>query len=271
MLDQTAEAALRGQYGGYDWTTIQLGCSGARVYRLSGPTDLYVKLMPSGDPDPANQPHREAECLVWLAEQNVPAPKVVDVGTIDEDDYLVTEALPGRPASYDWPEHQRMSVVDAIADFAAELHRLDVASCPFDRRLRVRVPAAQEAAAVGDVHPSRLPRPYRDWQVGRIVTELVSLARIAGREEAVVAHGDYCLPNVLICPDTLRPTGIVDVGRFGVADRYVDVALMTYSLSRPDLNEQFGPGHAERFMYRYGEIPADEHRLELYRLLDFFA
>jgi aminoglycoside phosphotransferase len=81
-----------------------------------------------------------------------------------------------------------------------------------------------------------------------------------------VTHGDYCAPNVFIDPGTLRFCGILDLGRLGVGDRYLDLALMVKSLR--GLNPQYGglPA-ARRFVELYGGDP-DDPRIEHYITLD---
>lgn len=82
-----------------------------------------------------------------------------------------------------------------------------------------------------------------------------------------VTHGDYCAPNVFIDPGTLRFCGILDLGRLGVGDRYVDLALMFKSL-RGGLNPQYGgPPAARRFVEAYGADP-DDPRIAYYIDLD---
>ncbi|MER7244261.1 phosphotransferase [Kribbella sp. NPDC000426] len=81
-----------------------------------------------------------------------------------------------------------------------------------------------------------------------------------------VTHGDYCAPNVFIDPETLRFCGILDLGRLGAGDRYLDLALMFKSLR--GLNPQYGglPA-ARRFVELYGGDP-DDPRIEQYITLD---
>ncbi|MGH8793229.1 MAG: APH(3') family aminoglycoside O-phosphotransferase [Stackebrandtia sp.] len=268
-----ARDALRRAYPDHVWSRARHGgsYSGAEVWRLAGDEGLYVKIVEEwGGPDPGASPLAEAERLAWLRGQNVPCPQVVDAGVIEEWEYLVTREAPGRAACEEWPAHRRMDVVDALADFARDLHALPVDACPFDRTLKTTAPAAQEIAALGEVDMNSLDPRRRGWSSTRLILEMLTAARQVGREEPAVCHGDYCLPNVLLDPDTLRVTAVVDTGRAGVADRYQDLALATRSLADAGLNVQFGPEHAARFLYRYGESPVDVERIDFYRLLDEF-
>ncbi|MFC0623779.1 phosphotransferase [Kribbella deserti] len=85
-------------------------------------------------------------------------------------------------------------------------------------------------------------------------------------ERTVVAHGDYCAPNVFVDPETLRFSGVLDVGYLGAGDPYVDLALMYKSLSN-GLNPQYGGLAASvGFVEAYGGDPA-EPRIQAY--IDF--
>ncbi|HEY7816158.1 MAG TPA: phosphotransferase, partial [Nakamurella sp.] len=86
-------------------------------------------------------------------------------------------------------------------------------------------------------------------------------------EDPVVCHGDLCLPNVLADAHTGRITGVIDLGRLGVADRHQDLALATRSLG--PANPQFGPDAAQVFLTAYG-LPVEPALLAFYRLLDEF-
>jgi kanamycin kinase len=78
-------------------------------------------------------------------------------------------------------------------------------------------------------------------------------------EDLVVCHGDYCLPNILI--DHGKITGYVDLGELGIADRWWDLAVGSWSVTW-----NLGPGLETHFLAAYGVAP-DEERMAFYRLL----
>lgn len=61
--------------------------------------------------------------------------------------------------------------------------------------------------------------------------------------------------------DDGRAVGFLDLGEAGLADRWRDLAVATWSVTW-----NFGPGHEERFLSAYG-ADWDAHRRDLYRLL----
>jgi kanamycin kinase len=261
---------LRQRYCHYAWERVNVGHSDAVVFRLdasTGTDSLYAKVsMPPGLA--GTELTGETARIEWLATQGAPVPEVVEHGEEDGVAWLVTRALPGRRASAPWPADQRAEVVDALVDIALALHALPAADCPFDRSLAVSVPEAKAAAVAGLVDLADLDEERRGWGTPRLLAELA--ATVPSDEDVVVCHGDFCLPNILVDPETLRPTGVVDLGRIGVADRYADLALAVRSLAGP-LNRQYGPDHARRFLDRYllGE-PVDNDRIAFYCLLDEF-
>jgi aminoglycoside phosphotransferase len=83
----------------------------------------------------------------------------------------------------------------------------------------------------------------------------------------VVTHGDYAAPNVFIDPETLQFSGMLDVGKLGMGDKYVDLALMYKSLAN-GRNPQYGLVYAARsFVEQYGGDP-DDSRIPYYIGLD---
>jgi len=238
------------------WQPVTMGRSGAVVLRGDG---VYRKHTAAAG--------TEATTLTWLRSQGLPAAEVLDVGP----DWLLTREIIGQTAAHPWPRHRRRAVVDALAEVTRAVHAVAVDSCPFDSTLAVTVPEARDATQTGSVDLDDLDAERRGQSAQELVDLLVArLPSMQAREEPVVTHGDWCLPNVLLDPDTVEVVGLIDTARVGRADAYTDFALMSRSLSSEERNPQYGPEYAERFLRRCGQDPTDPAALDFYRLLDEF-
>ncbi|MCP3799807.1 aminoglycoside 3'-phosphotransferase [Allokutzneria sp. A3M-2-11 16] len=246
---------LHSRYHRHAWEQVTIGCSGAGVWRLSGSPAYFLKTVEGG-----TDLLEEAGCLRWLRAQGLPAPEVVELGGDAEASWMVTAAVPGRSLAELGGDERAWTAgqVTALAEITRALHALPVADCPFDRTLDVVIPKARANAEAGLVDET----DFDEHRLGSTALEVVKEVEATrpAREDLVVCHGDLCTPNVLLDPETLTVTGLIDVGRLGVADRYNDLALAARSL---------GPAHAGRFFAAYGEVP-DPERLEFYQLLDEF-
>ncbi|MGV9885016.1 APH(3') family aminoglycoside O-phosphotransferase [Streptomyces sp. NPDC003006] len=273
------DSDLRRRFARYRWTPATDGASGAEVHRLTDPggagPDLYVKVAPvtyEGSPFDVSG---EADRLAWLAGRGIPVPRVVERGADGEAVWLVTEAVPGRPAAERWPEECRFAVAEALADVTRALHELPPADCPFDRSLAVTQAQADRNVHEGLVELDNLDEERAGWSGQRLLDEL-RRTRPAS-EDLVVTHGDLTPENVLIDPETCRVTGVIDVVRLGRADRHTDLAIALRELVSED-DPWFGTAYAERFLERYVQgagvagrvVVVDESRLAFYRLLDEF-
>ncbi|MEV6237408.1 aminoglycoside 3'-phosphotransferase [Lentzea sp. NPDC051838] len=136
------------------------------------------------------------------------------------------------------------------------LHALPIDSCPFDARVAVVLEKARRNVEAGLVDPD----DFDDDNLGATPSELLErlVATAPPDEDLVVAHGDFCPPNVLHRPD--GSTVLIDVSRLGVSDRHRDLALA---------HRELGEEAAAAFDRAYGLTPRPE-RLAWYRLLDEF-
>jgi kanamycin kinase len=76
------------------------------------------------------------------------------------------------------------------------------------------------------------------------------------KEDEVLVHGDYCLPNVLFEAD---PCHYLDVGEAGVGDRYIDIIAGIWSL-----RHNYGKGSVENLLKEYGLQRLDRRKLSAY-------
>ncbi|MEU0540988.1 APH(3') family aminoglycoside O-phosphotransferase [Nocardia sp. NPDC005978] len=249
-----------------DWEVVTVGCSDA-VVRRSADGSRFDKTATTAAARAELVDERDR--LLWLESIGVGAPRVLDWRAGEGGATLVSSTLAGIPAS-DVPGDRAAAVVEALVEFSRTLHALPIGECPFDRTLAVTVPAAAANVAAGLVDEDDFDGERAGFTAAELLGELeVDRARAEVLEAAdlVVCHGDFCLPNVLLDPQTLTVTGILDVGRLGIADRHLDLALLTRSVADPDLNPAYGAELAEWVADRTG---ADPWRLDYYRLLDEF-
>ena len=87
-----------------------------------------------------------------------------------------------------------------------------------------------------------------------------ALAHAPSIDKAVVCHGDACAPNTILGDDG-HWSGHVDLGALGVADRWADLAVCTWSTQW-----NYGPGWEPLLLSSYG-IESDPVRIRYYRLL----
>jgi kanamycin kinase len=213
---------------------------GGLTFRL-GPPDAarFVKWSPPGAPSL----EREAARLTW-ASSYVRVPRVLDAGVDGTGSWMLTAGIPGRSAV-----DARFASSDASARVAAraigtglrELHdRLPVDECPYSWSVSHRIEQARENGM--DVPVALQTAPQID--------------------HLVVCHGDACAPNTLVAHDGSFAAH-VDLGSLGLADRWADLAVASWSL---DWNFSGGAVLEQELFAGYGIAP-DEARIRYYRAL----
>lgn len=180
----------------------------------------------------------ESARLRWAA-PFTPVPRVLDGGADEDGAWMITRGLPGESAvSPRWKADPR-TAVHALGTALRALHeRLPVADCPFSWSIDHRLDVARHA---GIEAPADLPAaPPID--------------------HLVVCHGDPCAPNTLLHEDGSW-SGHVDMGTLGLADRWADLAVATWTTA-----PNYGPGWEDALLDAYGVSP-DPERIDFYRRL----
>ncbi|RKE20441.1 aminoglycoside 3'-phosphotransferase [Streptomyces sp. TLI_171] len=222
------------------------------TFRLGdGPGRRFAKWAPAGS---GADLRNEAERMRW-ARRFTTVPEVLGLGGDDSGRWLLTAGLPGRSAVDAELKRDPATAVRAIGEGLRAFHEaLPVAECPYDWSAQRRIAKAVE-----------LRRDPADWHpdlhhYGTVDRALAVLADPPPADGTVVCHGDACAPNTLVGDDG-RPTGHVDLGALGVADRWADLAVASWSTVW-----NYGPGWERPLLEAYGVEP-DEERLAYYRLL----
>ena len=250
---------------GGSWEPVTTGESGAVVLhdRDGG---RYAKLVPTAARDDLTA---ERDRVAWLGETGVPTASVLDWRASDDGACLITSAVPGVPADQlDAPALRR--AWPRIAATVRELHGLPVADCPFAGGLSSMMPLARTTVAENVVQTDFLPVAMQHVPPAQILDQLEAELpqRVRQSEgEQVVCHGDLCLPNILIDPDTMRVAGLIDLGRLGVADPYADIALLLANARETWPDEATARQADDEFAALYG-VTLDAKRRRFYLLLD---
>jgi aminoglycoside 3'-phosphotransferase-2 len=243
---------------GYEASEETLGCSDAAVFRLCAPNrpPLIAKLSAAAK---SADRREEATRVKWLKGVGILAPHVIHVAEARDYFWLVMECLSGEDATKSRapPAVKTRELAKALK----AIHRLDPNACPFDETLAVKLARAANRLKANDVNED----DFDDENRGKTAAELYrQLERLCpATEDVVVAHGDACLPNVML--DGGRFSGFVDCGRLGRSDRYQDLALACRSIAA-----NLGSGWIGVFLREYGVTTIDEDRIRFYRLLDEF-
>jgi kanamycin kinase len=199
----------------------------------------------------------EAARMRW-ASRFTPVPRVLGEGSDGSGSWLVTSALPGEMAVTDRWKTEPHTAVAAIGAGLRALHdALPVQSCPFSWSAGQRLATVRLRAQRGLLDPAQW---HSDHQSLSVPQALALLAGIPPVDRLVVCHGDSCAPNTLLTDDG-RLSGHVDLGDLGVADRWADLAIATWSTTW-----NFGPGWEIPLLNAYGVAP-DPDRTSYYRLL----
>lgn len=203
----------------------------------SSPDACFVKWAPAGS---AIDLGREAIRLAW-AGAFTPVPRVLGQGADDVGSWLITAPVAGESAVSDRWKADPATAVVAIGLGLRALHdALPVARCPFWWSVEARLDDARRRG---------------------VAAPLIEAVRDAPRvDRLVVCHGDACTPNTLITDDG-RWSGHVDFGALGLADRWADLAIATWSSVW-----NYGPGWERGLLEAYG-IAEDADRTRYYRLL----
>lgn len=233
-------AAVRELAAGAAVVGVWRNAAGGLTFRLGeGAAARYVKWAPSGvGPDLG----AEARRLRWAA-AHVVVPRVLGTGRDADGSWLHTTAVPGGSAAARRWRSDPLRAARAIGRGLRMLHdTLPVASCPFDWGPATRL-------------------PHLAAETGRPVAELAAaLGPPPPVERLVVCHGDACVPNTLL-DDAGELTGHVDLGALGVADRWADLAVASWSTVW-----NFGPGYEVPLLAAYG-VEGDPVRMAYYRAL----
>jgi kanamycin kinase len=220
----------------------------------AGADRCFVKWSPGSSDVDLNG---EVARLGWAADYT-PVPRVLAAGADEFGSWIVTAPLAGESAvSLRWKADPHRAVMAIGRGLRAMHDVLPVDGCPFSWSAADRYDDARRRAAAGLIDPASWHESNRHVGLPAAVAVLADAPPI---DRLVVCHGDACAPNTLI-DEAGEWSGHVDLGSLGVADRWADLAVATWSTEW-----NYGPGWEGVLLAAYG-VDADPARTAFYRLL----
>lgn len=236
------EVVWRNQAGGL---TFAVGRGSAHRFVKWAPTAASLDLS------------AEAERLRWVR-QRTPVPRVLELRTDGGATVLVTSPVPGRSAvSPRWLAAPDVAVRALGTGLRALHERLPIDDCPFTWSAEDRLRSARRRIERGAPDRTSWHAEHQHPSLGEALERLADPPPI---DRLVVCHGDACAPNTLLDDDGSW-SGHVDLGASGVADRWADLAVATWST-----RWNHGPGWEPLLLESYG-VEEDPDRSSYYRLL----
>ena len=246
---------------GKQYALDQVGLSGSGVCIFE---DMVLKIQPESE-----ESINELEMLRWL-NGKIPVPRIIEHIREDENSFILMSKCPGRMSCDERYMQDPKRQAELLAEALHTLWEIPVGNCPckwpLERRLQI---AAKNIAqnhvdvngAQSDTFGSsgfRDPEALLQWLIDH-----------KPEEQQMLSHGDFCLPNIILNKNGL--SGLIDLGKAGIADPWQDIALCIRSLSN-NYSGMYGgrsyPGFSADIFFQALGIQPDWDRIRYYILLD---
>ena len=241
--------------GGRAIEVVWLNELGGLTFRLTGGAqDIFIKWAPANS---GIDLAVEQVKLKWAITYTL-VPTVLEFGKDEKGSWLVTEAINAENAvSAGWKKEPALAVAAIGRGLRAMHDAFPVEACPFSWSTVDRISRARGRAVRGETNSTDWHEEFRGLSIEAVLAELDSPPT---SDQLVVCHGDACAPNTLI-NDEGEWVAHVDMERLGIADRWADLAIASWSTQW-----NYGPGWEGLLYDSYG-IDPDLEKIGFYRLL----
>lgn len=202
------------------YTLDEIGMSGSTILNFE---DMVLKIE-----EDTSEAENTVEMLKWL-KGKLPVPEIICYEVHENISYLLMSRIEGEMSCEEYYLDQPDLLASLLAEGLKMLWSVDIGDCPCDNMLEHKLELAQEiidndGVDIENTEPGTFgeggfesPQALLDW-----------LKENKPEEEPVLSHGDYCLPNIFLKDNKVN--GFIDLGRSGISDKWLDIALGYRSL-----------------------------------------
>ena len=243
-----------------EYTLDDLGRSQAQVLLFE---DRVLKIEKD-----CNASANELNMMRWL-QGKLPVPEVLAADMVDDTRYLLMSRITGNNLCADFILNDQEWLANLVAKGLQQMWLVDITGCPTDRSLDAKFLEIETGIRNGSITMDQARQEKTYGPSGfKSPAELFDwLVKHRPQEELVLSHGDFCLPNILC--NTHGLTGFIDLGCAGVADKWVDIEMVLWSMWANSTG-QFGGKKRDfdrKLLFAALNIQPDEDKLRYYSLL----
>ena len=252
--------AIASVLGSRPYVTDGTGKSRARVLIFD---DYVLKVRPVDE-----CAETDVSMLQWL-QGKLPVPVIAAHEVQDGTDWLLMTRIKGKMLCDPDVMNHPVLLMDCMAEALHAMWEIPTVGCPHVWALEDELQAAERIIREGRFDPAGCePETFGPGGFSGSEDLICWLRKNLPPIDAVLTHGDFCLPNLFT--DGTRLSGMIDLGDSGIADRWMDLALAWRSISH-NSNGFYGhvyPHINPDDLFRAAGIPKDEEKLRYYILLD---
>lgn len=253
MKDFKFPNSIKKHLVGMGFSENNIGCSNATVYKLYNETEeFFLKIERSN-----LESQQENKMIQWL-QNRLQVPQIIHQCSYKGYDYLLMKKVDGEMSCSEKSLREPKKVVEALADGINKIQSVSIIDCPFTNAVDNKLEEALRRIENNEIDMS-------DWEKNTDFTspeELYEyLVKNKPTKELVFSHGDYCLSNVYITDGEM--TGLIDLGRSGIADKWQDIALCVRSLEHKLKSKSY-----TSLLFNYLNVEPNYEKINYYILLD---
>ncbi len=171
----------------------------------------------------------EKDVVTWL-NGLVPVPDIPVYYVEGETSYTLMTKAAGDMLCDEKYLYNPQQLIKIVADGIRMLWKVDITNCPIHTsRLEERLKQARWNVENDLVDLDNVePETFGEGGFKNPEKLLIWLERNKPKEDLVLTHGDFCLPNIFAEGSAI--SGFIDLGKMGPADRWQDIAIAIRSL-----------------------------------------
>ena len=253
-------ASIKRHIGNQNGHLDDVGRSGAQVMVFN---DMVLKIQPE-----SAVTTNEHIMLKWL-QGRIQVPELIEEASVDGKQYLLMSRVQGAHLCDANILDDQHLLADLVAEGLVKLWSVNIVDCPSDRSLNRQFAEIEGRIRTGKVtrETAAQPETYGPGGFESPAQLLDWLIKNKPKEELVLSHGDYCLPNVFAQGE--KVCGFIDLGCAGIADKWQDIETAVWSMWA-NTTGKFG-GKCREFdrslLFEALGMTPDEEKLRYYSLL----